>query len=99
MDKLKHILFAFSLFLTPALIFGQSRLVKELTPDFINLQYGGSIGYASGGIGYFFFNEKTTASLNYGFVPKSKGGPINILTTKFDYKPFKIKLLKDVTWQ
>ncbi|MNK00480.1 hypothetical protein D3C87_182650 [compost metagenome] len=99
MDKLKHILLAFSLLLTPSLIFSQHKIIKALTPDFINMQYGGSIGYASGGIGYFFFNEKTTASVNYGFVPKSKGGPINILSTKFDYKPFNIKLNKDLIWQ
>ncbi|RYG10348.1 MAG: hypothetical protein EOO07_22305, partial [Chitinophagaceae bacterium] len=96
---MKHILFTFNFIFISSLLFGQSRLVRELTPDFVNLQYGGSIGYVSGGIGYFFFNHKTTASVNYGFVPASKGGELNILTTKFDYKPFNIKLGKEVTWQ
>lgn len=99
MDKLKHILLFFSIILASTLSFAQSKLGKALAPDFVNMQYGGSIGYFSTGIGYFFFNEKTTASLNYGYVPKSEGGPINILTTKFDYKPFNINLMKGVKWK
>jgi len=99
MDRFKRTLLIFSFLFAPTLIFGQQKLVKALTPDFVNLQYGGSIGYGSAGIGYFFFNEKTTASLNYGFVPKSKGGPLNILTTKFNYKPFNIKIIEGLTWQ
>lgn len=56
------------------------------------MQYGGSIGYLSGGLGYHFFKEKVATSLHYGYVPESKGGALNILTTKFEYKPFKIKI-------
>jgi len=99
MDKLKHILFFFNLFFLPSFIFGQNKFLKALIPDYINIQYGGSIGYMSGGIGYYFFNEKTTASVHYGFVPESEGGSINILTTKFDYKPFSIKLGKDLIFK
>lgn len=99
MDKLKHILFFFNLIFLPSFIFGQNKFLKALKPDYINIQYGGSIGYMSGGIGYYFFNEKTTASVHYGFVPESEGGSINILTTKFDYKPFNIKLGKDLMFK
>lgn len=99
MDKLKHTLYIFSLLILPVFLKAQNRLINAIRPDYINLQYGGSIGYVSGGIGYFFFNNKTTASLHYGFVPEDKGGSIHILTTKFDYKPFNLKLGKNLVYQ
>ncbi|WP_343532132.1 hypothetical protein [Pedobacter sp.] len=99
MDKLKPLLLIFSIFLIPSLAFGQNKILKALTPDYINLQYGGSIGYVSGGAGYHFLSEKISLSINYGFVPASKGGSLNILTPKFDYKPFKIQLGQNVTWR
>lgn len=100
MEKLKPTLLLFSLLITPFFTFAQKNtLVKQLIPDYINLQYGGSIGYFSAGVGYYFLNEKTTVSLHYGFVPKSKGGPINILTPKFAYRPFEIKINENLRWQ
>lgn len=99
MDKLRPLLLIFSFFLVPSLSFGQNKILKALTPDYINLQYGGSIGYVSAGVGYHFLGEKTSLSFNYGFVPSSKGGPLNILTPKFDYKPFNIHFGKNVVWK
>lgn len=92
----KRIQLVFSvLILTHTFAFAQNKFAKAIKPDFVVLQYAGSIGYMSAGVGYNFFNEKTSASLHYGFVPESKGGNLNILTTKFDYKPFNINLKKD----
>jgi hypothetical protein len=99
MEKLKPILLLFKLLLVPIFIFGQKNtFLQQLIPDDVNLQYGGSIGYLSGGVGYYFLNEKTTVSLHYGFVPKSKGGPINILTPKFAYRPFDVKISDNLRW-
>lgn len=92
----KRIPLIFSLLLLNSnFAFAQNPILKALKPDHVNLQYAGSIGYMSIGVGYNFFNEKTALSLHYGFVPESKGGNLNILTTKFEYKPFNINLIKD----
>lgn len=92
----KRIPLIFSLLiLSSSFAFAQNKFLRELKPDYINLQHAGSIGYMSIGLGYDLFNEKTTASLFYGFVPESKGGNLNILTTKFEYRPFNINLIKD----
>lgn len=70
----------------------QRSFLERIKPDQVNLQYAGSIGYFSGGIGYNFFNEKTALSFHYGYVPKNKGGWMSIFTAKFEYKPFTIKI-------
>jgi hypothetical protein len=70
----------------------QSRFVKAIIPDQAIVQYAGSIGYLSAGIGYNFFKEKSSLSFHYGYVPKNKGGELNIAALKFDYKPFSIRL-------
>lgn len=56
-------------------------------PDFITAQYAGSIGYLSGGVGYDIFKNRVRLSAHYGHVPKWKGGPLNIVATKFIYDP------------
>jgi hypothetical protein len=81
-----------------ALIFllGLSTNVKAqkfLIPDDAVLQYAGSIGYLSVGAGYELFgNKRGNLDISYGFVPESKGGALHILTAKFAYRPFVIKL-------
>ncbi|RZK38450.1 MAG: hypothetical protein EOO90_22215 [Pedobacter sp.] len=85
--KLALILSIFSLTAT-----AQSKFLSAIRPDQVNLQYAGSIGYISGGIGYNFFKEKTALSFHYGFVPESEGGWMSIFTAKFEYKPFSIKI-------
>jgi hypothetical protein len=70
----------------------QNKLVSTLLPDQAIIQYAGSIGYLSAGIGYNLFREKSTLSFHYGHVPLNKGGELNILAIKFDYKPISIKL-------
>ena len=56
-------------------------------PDFGVVQYAGSIGFVSVGAGYDVFKSKARFSMHYGFIPSTKGGPLNVLTTKFFYKP------------
>ncbi|RZK82587.1 MAG: hypothetical protein EOO92_01220 [Pedobacter sp.] len=66
---------------------------KFLIPDDAIVQYAGSIGYISIGAGYEIFgNKRGNIDLNYGYVPKSKGGELHMFTAKFAYKPFVIKI-------
>lgn len=101
MDKLLRKKSIFSFFITLTFIcfanktVAQSAFVKVITPDQLSLQYAGSIGYFSVGAGYHLFKEKTTLSFHYGYVPESKGGELNILAIKYQYRPFNINI-KDV---
>jgi len=71
----------------------QAQKLRFLVPDAAVVQFAGSIGYLSGGIGYDLFkNQRGSLDLSYGYVPKSKGGELNIVTAKFAYRPFVIKL-------
>ena len=96
MDKLLQkklifsLIFTFGLFVSSAN--AQNSFLNRIKPDQLNLQYAGSIGYFSGGIGYNLFHEKATVSAHYGYVPKNKGGWMSIFTAKFEYKPFEIKI-------
>ena len=66
-----------------------------LVPDELILQHAGSIGYFSAGAGYKLFkNERGNLDLLYGYVPASKGDELNMITAKFAYKPFVIKVNK-----
>ncbi|MHA4895939.1 hypothetical protein ACXZ1K_14400 [Pedobacter sp. PWIIR3] len=71
----------------------KSSAQKFLIPDEAIVQYAGSIGYLSVGAGYDIFgNKQGNINLNYGFVPRSKGGSLHMLTAKFAYKPFVIRI-------
>lgn len=63
---------------------------KNWIPDFLVAQYAGSIGYESIGIGYDL-NKKSRASIHYGYVPKNKGGVLNIITGKYSHSPVTIQ--------
>lgn len=66
---------------------------KFLIPDEAIVQFAGSIGYVSAGVGYELFkNKRGNLDLLYGFVPGNKGGVLNIATMKFAYKPWMIKI-------
>ncbi len=68
---------------------------KFLIPDEAIIQHAGSIGYFSVGAGYKLFkNERGNLDLLYGYVPASKGGELHMITAKFSYKPFVIKVNK-----
>ncbi|MGV3509329.1 MAG: hypothetical protein ACO1N7_08580 [Sphingobacteriaceae bacterium] len=69
---------------------GQDSL---LIPKHISIQHAGSIGYLSIGAGYDLFrNKRGSLEFVYGHVPKSKGGPLNIVSIKFAYRPFEVKI-------
>ena len=78
------------------LCFGvRANAQQFLIPDELILQHAGSIGYVSAGAGYKLFNnERGNLDLLYGYVPKSKGGTLHIITAKFAYKPFVINVNK-----
>lgn len=66
---------------------------KFLIPDAAIVQYAGSIGYVSVGAGYELFgNGRGNMDVNYGYVPKSKGGDLHIFSAKFAYRPFVIRI-------
>ncbi|RZL15020.1 MAG: hypothetical protein EOO89_15115 [Pedobacter sp.] len=70
-----------------------AKAQKFLIPEEAIVQYAGSIGYLSVGAGYELFgNKRGNLDINYGFVPESKGGALHILTAKFAYRPFVIKI-------
>lgn len=76
-------------------LFQTAHAQRFLVPDEVILQHAGSIGYFSAGAGYKLFkNERGNLDLLYGFVPGSKGGQLHIVTAKFAYKPFFVKLNK-----
>lgn len=91
-----RILITMLLLLMPLL--SEAQIGKTLTPDAVVVQYAGSIGYGSIGAGYTVFRkENGSLDLIYGFVPRSKGGSLHSLNTKFAYRPLSIHLAPNVT--
>lgn len=88
----KLLIFSLILFMSSASVIAQVKARSPLLPDHVSLQYAGSIGYMSLGMGYHLFKEKASLSLHYGYVPEVKGGELHIAAVKFEYKPFAIKL-------
>lgn len=71
----------------------KAQWIERLKPDYVVLQHAGSIGYLNVGAGYDLFrNNRGNIELNFGIVPENKGGPLHILSTKFAYRPFEIKV-------
>lgn len=69
-----------------------------LIPKSAIVQYAGSIGFFSAGAGYNANKSgNSTIDLHYGYVPSNKGGNLHILTAKFAYRPFHIKINKQLT--
>jgi len=63
---------------------------SDLYPDFITIQYAGSIGFKSMGVGYEI-KDRSRISAHYGFVPASRGGVLHIVTGKYLFTPVKIE--------
>jgi hypothetical protein len=61
-------------------------------PDFAVVQYAGSIGYFSAGVGYDVFKTKARFSTHFGMVPKNRGGTLNIISTKLIFKPVNLTI-------
>jgi hypothetical protein len=72
---------------------------KKLKPDFAVVQYGGSIGLVNVGVGYDIFKDNARVSLHYGYVPKSKGGKLNIFAAKFLFHTSTFKLSEKVQFE
>lgn len=64
----------------------------DVVPDFGVVQYAGSIGYLSGGLGYDVFESRARLSFHYGEVPEIRGGQLRILSGKFLCVPLVAKL-------
>jgi hypothetical protein len=61
-------------------------------PDFAVVQYAGSIGYFSGGLGYNVFKSKARFSTHYGFVPLNRGGKFQVLSAKLIFIPTRLTI-------
>ncbi|MBI3883522.1 MAG: hypothetical protein HY305_04710, partial [Sphingobacteriales bacterium] len=70
--------------------YGQFK--KNFPKTAYGFQYAGSIGYIS--VGYFRLSPKEKLALGalYGRTPQFAGGPLNSLTMKCIYTPFRKKL-------
>jgi len=70
-----------------------AQVPEFLIPKDIVIQHAGSIGFMSLGIGYpVFKNKRGSLDFNYGYVPEGRGGTLRILSGKFAYRPWKIKI-------
>jgi hypothetical protein len=61
-------------------------------PDFGVVQYAGSIGYFSAGMGYNVFKSKGRFSAHYGFVPANQGGQLQVLSSKLIFVPVRLTI-------
>ncbi len=67
-------------------------------PHHVKLQFAGSIGFISPGIGYTFFKDRTEIELFGGYVPKSIGGAtIRSMSLKLNGKIIKLKPWDQIT--
>ena len=73
------------LLLTSAAAFAQRD--RWALPDFGIVQYAGSIGYISTGMGYYVFKSNARFSTHFGVVPKNRGGTLNIVSSKLVFIP------------
>ena len=81
------------LLLSPLCIGAQTEKKKTgLLPHHAKLQYAGSIGFLSIGVGYEFAKKKLQADVYYGYVPESIGGVnIHSVTGKLTWLPLSIE--------
>lgn len=67
-------------------------------PDFATLQHAGSIGFASGGLGYQI-SPRASISFHYGYVPKNRGGELNIAAVKFLYHTYSFQISRNLRFE
>jgi hypothetical protein len=65
--------------------FGQKA--NRAFPDFAVVQLAGSIGTVSAGFGYNVFKSRARVSTHFGISPEKGVGTLNVISTKFFYKP------------
>ncbi|PRY07400.1 hypothetical protein CLV24_12349 [Pontibacter ummariensis] len=69
-------------------------------PDGVTLQFAGNTGMFSAGPSYSFLQDKLSAELLYGFVPKLDGKEVlHLLTVRGVYRPIRrVDLSRQVQW-
>jgi hypothetical protein len=80
--KIVFILAAFTLFTLQ----GSGQRLNWAIPDFATVQYAGSIGYFSTGLGYDVLKSKARFSTHFGVVPQKRGGALNVVSAKLFFK-------------
>lgn len=70
----------------------QAQKLLALVPDYVNVQYAGSVGWLSAGIDYDILKGKGRLGGRYGFVPKPQGGPLHLISSSLFYEPLTLKL-------
>lgn len=92
---LTRLLFAL-LLLCVQLGYAQDSAIKKqkwFIPTSAVLQHAGSIGMFSLGAGYKLSDSgNSTLDIAYGYIPAKYGGDLNIITAKFAYRPYGIKI-------
>ena len=76
---------------------GQDK--RTFLRDFAAVQYAGSIGFLSAGIGYDIFKKKATAGLYYGYVPPAHGGHLHIVSTRLLFNTWSFNLSDKLKFQ
>jgi hypothetical protein len=69
-----------------------------LIPDYLKIQYAGSIGFISAGPGYSFCKTRINTDFMYGYVPYSKGGPLRIVIFRLITNPVVIHINKSLSF-
>src|SRR5688500_3659276 len=65
----------------------RAQRVNGLIPDFTTVQYSGSIGSLSAGVGYDVLKRKARLSAHYGIVPRFQGASLNVISAKLFFRP------------
>jgi hypothetical protein len=74
----------------------KDSFLSGLLPHHAKLQYAGSIGFLSFGVGYQIKKDKLHADIIYGYTPESVGGlDIHAVTAKATWFPVKDKIWKN----
>ena len=99
--KISAIKYSFYIFFGIALLLqnrAQAQSFRFLIPKDLVIQHAGSIGYMSVGAGYTLFkNKRGSLDFNFGYVPEARGGELSIVSAKFAYRPWKIKVHDGIT--
>jgi hypothetical protein len=91
MQKRSNILVALGMLCcSTGVAIAQSR--HTLLPDYVNIQHAGSVGWLSVGIDYDLFKGKGRLGGRFGTVPKSLGGPLQLVSTSLFYVPLTVPL-------
>jgi hypothetical protein len=73
-----------------------AQIIKSIIPDYGKVQFAGSIGFISAGLGYEFLKNRINTEVLYGNVPGAFGGPLEIATVRIIYNPFTVNITKSV---